>query len=404
MLITYHISNVKEILKQFPEYFEEFRTYPYITFEHLVEGLMYPDVPCSYVVINKRGVKYLHYQSCKIPLSLVYLTNEEDNGLKEVVQSHRGRFAIMHAMTYDPNVPMTDLRQKILRKIEILYYLALKDNSSLDNKKPHPNIFWLGQIIHCVQDSYSRVHTLRKTTIQNPKNRKLTYKRNTNISSQEAKYNTFKLVKQMSELLDQKNYNNKEDNHEEIQKFLIKHIKEPELIKIIQNHPNDTSQMFKQFLFFKKQKQRIHKLFNGENQLPSTKYINTHVSDFKRYPYIMSFRYIPHQNNCDKLFHFHYDTEQPTQEFGFDKYMNENVKYILQIYKNHILDKSIPLTTKINELIEYVAKNVFPILHGYEKNPSAIKGVPNECDLSKKHVYKYHANAIDKLPLFINHN
>jgi hypothetical protein len=401
MLITYHISHVKEILKNFPDYFKEFeannRKYRYITLQTLIEGLIYPDVPCSHVIMTERGVKYMHYSSCKIPLSLVYLSNEEDNGLKEVVQSHRGRFSITHSMTYDPNVPMIDLRQKILRRIEILYHLALKDNSNLDSRQTYPNMFWLGQIIHCVQDSYSRVHTLRRMTRQKTGIKKLKYKRNTIMSSHESKYKTFKLVKYMSELLDKKNYNITNDDNESIQRFLFKHINDEELLHIVRNNPDDIGQMFKQFVFFKKQKKRIHTLYHGEHLLPSTKCINKHTSDFKRYPYIMSFRYIPHQNNCNKLFHFHYDKEEPTQELGFDKYMNANIHFILETYKRHVLDNTKPMCAKIDEMIHYVAKNVFPILHGYEKNPSAIKSNLDECDLSLKNVYRYHAKALKEI-------
>jgi hypothetical protein len=392
---------VKEILKHLPDYFKEFAEnndkYRYITFENLVEGLIYPDVPCSQVIMTEQGVKYMHYSSCKIPFSLVYLSNEADNGLKEVVQSHRGRFSITHSMTYDPNVPMIDLRQKILRRIEILYHLALNDNSNLNSRKTYANMFWLGQIIHCVQDSYSRVHTLRRMTTQKTVKKKLVYKRNTVMSSHESKYKTFKLVKQMSELLDKRNYNITSDDNESIQRFLFKHIKDEELLDIIQHHPNDIGQMFKQFVFFKKQKKRIHALYHGEHQLPSTKYINKHKSDFKRYPYIMSFRYIPHQNNCNKLFHFLYDKKRPTQEVGLDKYMNANIHFILETYKRHILDNTKPLNKKIDEMIHYIAKNVFPILHGYENNPSAMKGEPDECDLSIKNVYKYHAKALKEI-------
>jgi hypothetical protein len=53
-------------------------------------------------------------------------------GLTETVQSHRGRQAIGHSMTFDPSVTMIELRQKILRRLEILYMLSLHDVSIIE--------------------------------------------------------------------------------------------------------------------------------------------------------------------------------------------------------------------------------------------------------------------------------
>ncbi len=385
MIIPYHINNVKEILDKMPNYFGGFKGNSLMTEEILLTGLEYPDVPCSDLAITKDGVKYVNYESCKIPLSLVYLTEEKTNGLKEIVQSHRGRFAVAHAMTYDPSIPVIDVRQKILRRLEILYYLAL---ASDDGVGPGPNIFWLGQIIHCVQDSYSRVHTLRLITKQRKavRRHKLMYKRNILISQNETKYETFRLVKRISDVLEKKEYK----NHNDIQKFLLQNIKQKDLRIIIVKYPDDVIKIFKQLLFYKSQKKRVHSLFKGERQLPSSKNIEQHTSDYVKYPYILSFRYIPHQRKCGKLFHFNYDQPGPTQKAGFERYMTANIIWILKMYKQHVLDRSKKLQTKIAEMMNYLAKNVFPILHGFEKNISAIEG----CDLSLKNVYKNYDNAI----------
>jgi hypothetical protein len=392
MIIPYHINHVKEILDKIPHYFRGFHGYAFITHKLLNNGLEHPDIPCSNLIVTKEGVKYMNYESCKLPFYLVYLTREETNGLKEIVQSHRGRFAISHAMTYDPNISMIEIRQKILRRLEILYHLALNDDSYHSSNVIGPNIFWLGQIIHCVQDSYSRVHTLRVITRQKKlsKQRPFIYQRNTMISKKEYEYDTFRLIKTISELLEKKHFKRSNDLHQ----YLLKNIRKPTLRHFITRYPNDVAQIFKQILFFKIQKKRTHMLYKGEKKLPSTRNINMHTSDYAKFPYIISFRYIPHERGCGRLFHFNYDQPYTTQKAGLEKYMGANVRFILKLYKTHVLDKSKSLQKKIDEMISYISKNVFPLLHGYETNVSAIAGFPDKCDLSSKNVYKYHENAL----------
>ena len=181
MLLTYHDDLLSRSIPL--NYFDGLTSqFGYVNSELLTAGLHYPDVPCNELVITspENKVKYLNYNTCRIPLPLLYLFDEEGNGLKQTVQSHRGRQAIGHSMTFDPSVKMIDIRQKILRRLEILYMLALQDDSLITKCKnenckicyksffsnytcvmPYPNIFWVGQILHCIQDSYSRVHTLR---------------------------------------------------------------------------------------------------------------------------------------------------------------------------------------------------------------------------------------------------
>jgi hypothetical protein len=416
MLISYHYDILKNSFDNEKCYFDELKDFKYITAELLYNGLYYPDIPCNDIVYtNNNQVKYLNYNTCKIPINLLFLLNESRNGLKETVQSHRGRQAIGHSMTYDPNITVFDIRQKILRRLEILYMLALNDNSLLNkcqnkecvNKcytsnafmltsyydciKPEPNIFWLGQILHCIQDSYSRVHTLRE----------LTNKVGGHLSEKEDSIPEFKLIKIIGDKLDEINLNNikiDKGNNKDIQKYLKTIINDKQYQKIIDNNPKDISHIFKLILFFKNQREIIKNLFNGEENLPSEINKNNNKSSFEQYPYIMSFRYIPHQQKCSKTFHMSYDSIKKTEEAGFAKIMIQNCKDILNLYKKHVLSlKTEDIKSCINEMITYISQNVFPILDIYKNNKSAIKCNLHphcECKLELDKVYELYNQTI----------
>ena len=406
MLLTYHDDLLSRSIPI--NYFDELTSqFGYVNSELLTAGLHYPDVPCNELVITypEYKVKYLNYNTCSIPLPLLYLFDEEGNGLKQTVQSHRGRQAIGHSMTFDPSVKMIDIRQKILRRLEILYMLALQDDSLITKCKkkecnicyksffsnytcldPQPNIFWVGQILHCIQDSYSRVHTVRtllQATQSGGEPHRTTPEGGTNtspFSDKETNLPSFKLVKIIGDLVDSYNLagvtlNTKED----IVAFLIKNITESELQKIIRKNPNDTSHIFKLTLFFKNQKKRILELYGNDNtKFPSELNKNNHTNSNENYPYLQSFRYIGHQKKCGRSFHMSYDMKK--ENTAFDPFIIENCKEVLKMFKRHVsVETHRNLTDKINEMIDYVANNVFPIKEGYQDNPSVEECPSNDC-------------------------
>lgn len=399
MLLDYHDEILKISFDNEKNYFNTLKDFKYISKSLLYNGLHYPDVPCSDIVYAENNqIKYLNYDTCKIPISLIYLFNESGNALKEIVQSHRGRQAIGHSMAFDPDITVLDIRQKILRRLEILYMLALNDNSLLskcDKKKcvnkcyetmffnydcieAEPNIFWLGQILHCVQDSYSRVHTLRKSS--------LIMKGGQNNTKKESSIPEFELIRIIGNKLDEiplKDIKIDSNSNKDIQKYLKTIIKEVEYQKIIDKNPKDISHIFKLILFFKNQREIIKNLFNGEDKLPSEINKNNNESNMinsDKYPYIIFFRYIDHQKNCGKIFHMSYDNKKKTEEAGFTEFMINNCKYILNLYKTHILSlKTGNIADFINEMITYIAQNVFPILDEYKNNTSTIKCKDDNC-------------------------
>lgn len=403
MLLTYHDDLLNRSIPV--NYFVDLTNFEYVTNELLVAGLHYPDVPCNELVITKpdNKVKYLNYNTCSIPLPLLYLFDEEGNGLKQTVQSHRGRQAIGHSMTFDPSVKMIDIRQKILRRLEILYMLALEDDSLItkcNNKEcnicyksffsnytcldPEPNIFWVGQILHCIQDSYSRVHTVRTQPQPtqhggepqlNPGGTNDT----TPFSDKETNLLSFKLVKMIGDLVDStqleiETLNTKED----IVAFLIKNIKEPELQKIIRKNPNDIGHIFKLTLFFKNQKKRISSLYGNNSELPSEKNKDRHTPSIVNYPYLKSFRYIGHQKNCGRSFHMSYDTKK--ENTAFETFITDNCREVLEMFKRHLtVDHTKKLTDKIEEMINYIATNVFPIEQDYQERSSVEECISGDC-------------------------
>jgi hypothetical protein len=301
-------------------------------------------------------------------------------------------------MTFDPNITVFDIRQKILRRLEILYMLALQDNSLLnecENKK-------------CVKKCYeSMFHDY--DCIEAKPNMKGGHI--VDEPSKEDSIPEFKLIKIIGDKLDiLQDIKIGSDSNKDIQEYLKKIITEKEYHKIIDKNPKDISHIFKLILFFKNQRKIIKKLFNGEENLlnceenlPSEINKNNNKSDMTnhdKYPYIMSFRYIGHQQKCNKLFHMSYDNKEKTEEAGFTNFMIENCKYILKKYKEHVLSLETGDIKKcINEMITYIAKNVFPILDIYKDKNSVIKckDPQCECKLELNQVYEIYNESSSKI-------
>ena len=484
MLIKYHdeLFSKIEILK---DYFKKGFEQEFINFQLLKNGLHYPDVPCGELIRTEENfIKWKEYTPCKtlFPLANLFLENVSDSrGLTEIVNSHRGRQAIGHAMTPDPAYLMMEIRQKILRRLEILYMLALDDNSLLKKcdknsdckscymkkntfgsndhylcSENKPNIFWLGLIIHCIEDSYSRAHTLREYTINNKKHHDtcmglpntpddgdkkitkggyvekcdicaheiigenkcidyyggglqdpLTKKEKTKISSY-----IIKLIGDIIEKIESKSEKKKEIYNEttiinKIKEGITDHLDnhkdltftKKDIVSLLDKNRENIDHLVKIIQFFKQNKIRIKKLFEEKNvKLPSEQFRDSeHIND-PEYPYIISFRYVPHQATCGKTFHMGYDKRIPTCEYNLESYMIKNIEDVLKMYKDHVRATTKSLDEKITEFVGYIANNIFYIKDDYRNNPSAIKcdeGKECVCNLDKKNVVKNHMSAIE---------
>jgi len=412
MILDYHTKLLELSLKD-EDYFSDFGD-NFINDKLLLKGLHYPDLPCNKLSVNKKNeITYDNYDACSIPAPLIYLLFEEKSGLKQTVQSHRGRQAIGHSMTFDPNETMISLRQKILRRLEILYMLALQDNSTCYETKTDlsnhlscvedypPNIFWIGQILHCVQDSYSKVHTLRVPYYEidniladyTEVNSLLEYTPipdDTDDFSEKEHFNyAFRLIRYINiKIIDEfkKKFKGEitKDNVKEYVSNFIKDDKDihdeaekTKLLQVVGSNPNDLFAIFKLMYFFNFQKNRLLSLYDNNNkQLPSYLNKDKHSNTDPLYPYIVSFYYIPDQKSCGKLFHVKNDTQTSNQKN--EPYNIQNCKYILRLYKFHVLNTTLTLQQKIAQFVEYVSVNIFPIpniFHNYTSSQIIKKNV-----------------------------
>ena len=501
MLLKYHEELIKIINKL--QYFEDNSFISeYINLDLLEKGLHYPDVPCGKLINANGNTKWLEYNPCKtfFPLANLFLDNISSSiGLTEIVNSHRGRQAIGHSMTPNPKYTMIEIRQKILRRLEILYMLALEDNSLIkeyndgicksciknckndtciknckndtcikncknddcikicnvekcnicyildkgkfrsDKKytcpKPQPNIFWIGMIIHCIDDSYSRAHTLREFKENNINHHreclnlpntpddgelkggsdKFTQKEKTHISAYVIKLigdSIEKLEEEKTEINIQQILNKVKILHGNNKEMGINYL-EKDVAELIKKNPNDIEHLLKLIKFFKDNKKKINDIFKDnipsnelrdvkdENIKMSVLDMNKQIVKPENYPYIISFRYVPHQTNCGKTFHMSYDKKKPTCESYLEYFKIKNAEDILEMYKRHVKNigkDNIGIDNKIREFIIYMANNVFYIKDEYKNNPSAIKCdefEKCECYLSKDNIPDKNVNVYD---------
>jgi hypothetical protein len=246
---------------------------------------------------------------------------------------------------------------------------------------PEPNIFWIGQILHCVQDSYSKSHTLRVilkgSTVKTEK--ELKSKENDYVKKDNVeKYEFIKLLKSSLPELPESNSFSNLLSDVDILNFLNKQPLLQKYLDIIKRNPIDVTNMFKLQLFFKNQKNKIRSLYdNDKGKLPSFQILNKgELKLIDDYPYIKSFRFIGYQSKCSTTVHYRYDNLEKNKEF--ERHIIENCKNILTLYKNHIKDDSKTIKQKINEFVEYVSIYVFAIPKQYYTLPS---DSTKQCDL-----------------------
>lgn len=129
-----------------------------IDFNSLVNGLAYPDFPCS--TINDINM-FMEPKLCSL-LKMVKKMSTEYFSL--AYTSHNGAFSMWHSMTSNPSYTLGKVVNDILSEIEVFTFMSAVDTTSIEPKVT-PNIFWIGVILHVVMDSYSKAHTFRATSI-----------------------------------------------------------------------------------------------------------------------------------------------------------------------------------------------------------------------------------------------
>ena len=132
-------------------------------FKTLLKGLYYPDLPCASRTLRNGMVTHDKLKLCSLKRLLLFSANDH---LHEAYASHNGSMAYLHAMAPTPIVRVRDVRDSVVRQLLLLFAAGVRDDTTKDlvrasSKDSAPNIFWLGQALHVLMDSYSPAHTLR---------------------------------------------------------------------------------------------------------------------------------------------------------------------------------------------------------------------------------------------------
>ncbi len=142
----------------------------HINFDKLIQGLNYPDFPCGHYDIIKGRVVMTNASLCpihKMAHDIKKRKGFENDRLTFAYSSHKGRFSTLHSMTFNPSTLVHQLRDMILHQAMVFATLSIHDTVSESTYgNPKPNIFWLGNLIHMVQDSYSPAHVVRSNTFK----------------------------------------------------------------------------------------------------------------------------------------------------------------------------------------------------------------------------------------------
>jgi hypothetical protein len=155
----------------------------------LVDGLFYPDLPCADRIIRNGRVRHARLRLCSMNKAVAGIFG---NRLLEIYASHNGAMSYLHAMAPTPMLKVGQVRDTVLEQILLLFATAVCDDTTTDDHTgaltrtsiaarststtslkssrrhsddsiigPRPNLFWLGQALHVLMDSYSPAHTLR---------------------------------------------------------------------------------------------------------------------------------------------------------------------------------------------------------------------------------------------------
>lgn len=133
---------------------------------HLLRvGNQYPDVPCASRRVTPDGKVVLEsYKTCKwskVGRLLRGKVGHSNELYSEAYVSHKLSMSHLHSMSYVPRDTVANVRERIARAVEAFACMAFAtDGDDVDV----PNVFWVGQILHVIQDSYSASHTLRACT------------------------------------------------------------------------------------------------------------------------------------------------------------------------------------------------------------------------------------------------
>lgn len=181
MLLPYHIEVLDKVIKTAGKNGWIDPDVKWQSKDMLKRGMYYPDMPCGKRMLLENRIVNLRMRPCGTGrfINLLLIANQKflKTSLSEVYMSHNGPFSYMHAMAPPGDLPIQNVRDAIVTKCLIFFALALHDDVTLRRTTTTaeatasppgrgalvngPNLFWLGQVLHVVMDSYTPAHTHR---------------------------------------------------------------------------------------------------------------------------------------------------------------------------------------------------------------------------------------------------
>lgn len=134
----------------------------------LAAGMRYPDLPCAHRRLDPRtgAVSMVDRHECQlVRLAELLRSGTKPGGRRgevysEAFVSHKLGLSHWHAMSGDPHHTVRQVRSAVLRFACACALRAAHPGS------PHAwRMFWLGRLLHVVQDAYSPAHTVRVAVV-----------------------------------------------------------------------------------------------------------------------------------------------------------------------------------------------------------------------------------------------
>ena len=164
----------------------------HVTITQLKKGLSYPDLPCGRFDIKNDKVIMTDASLCamhRLALDIRKKQGFERDSLTFAYTSHKGRFSTLHAMTFNPHITVRALLEIILDQAVVFAMLSVHDHISESTRtSPRPNAFWLGHLLHLVQDAYSPAHVVRTNTFRSGRQKERRYIKVLKYLSQDKGY------------------------------------------------------------------------------------------------------------------------------------------------------------------------------------------------------------------------
>lgn len=264
-------------------------------------------------------------------------------------------------------------------------------NTKYECLDEQPNSFWLGQILHCVQDSYSKAHTYRdpiKPSVikkqYDPKedddNDKIIFPDDVNLDIDEDNFNDEIEIenskprqnddenifsKKVISIIESMIKMNKDNDNVLTINYLLSQVNNnTKLMKFINQNKEDIEHMLILYLFFSIQNERLDKYKNPSQDklthIDSDTIEKVEPNQTIQNPKIHNFKFVKYQQIYKhKFYHLWNDTKYVNKEY--EHIIIDRCKNILDIYKKHLIDQEKSISIKIKEMSYYISKSVFPL-------------------------------------------